>query len=241
MEQRQGVSGGSEKRARRIAGWTGIIVSALGFLAAATSVSLGATQSLDERAVRALRRPEDVSVPRGPRWMAEAARDVTSLGGAPVLTLVTVGACGFLWSSRRRRDAVWLGSGVLLGWGLNTLFKFAVGRPRPSVVPHLAAVMSFSFPSGHAMMSVIVYLTLAWVLVPRAEDSRPRAYLRGVALMLCLLIGVTRVYLGVHYPSDVLGGWLAGLAWMRVLRAWAAGPARRPSHPGPEHARAPRD
>ncbi|MBU8895904.1 phosphatase PAP2 family protein [Corallococcus sp. M34] len=240
MERRQGVSGGSEERARRGAGWAGVVVCALGFLAIASAVSLGATQALDERAVLALRRPEDVAVPRGPRGLADAARDVTSLGGAPVLMLVTVGACGFLWSSRRRRDAVWLGGGVLLGWGLNTVFKFAVGRARPSVVPHLAEVRSFSFPSGHAMMSVIVYLTLAWVLLPRAEDSRPRAYLHGVALGLCLLIGVTRVFLGVHYPSDVLGGWLAGFAWMLALRAWAAGPARRPSHPGPEPARAPR-
>nr|WP_244226925.1 phosphatase PAP2 family protein [Corallococcus aberystwythensis] len=190
-----------------------VVACVLGFVVLSDEVHEGDTQDIDERIVRSLRREEDPALPRGPWWLAETARDVTSLGGFPVLSLITTAVCGFLLVARRYRTSLFVLSSIVGGWILNALLKNLFHRPRPSVVPHLTETMSTSFPSGHAMLSAITYLTLGALLAQFAEHRRVKVYLLAVALVLSVLVGCTRVYLGVHYPSDVLGGWVAGLAW----------------------------
>ncbi|MFP2900291.1 phosphatase PAP2 family protein [Corallococcus sp. 4LFB] len=190
-----------------------VVACVLGFVALSDEVHEGDTQDIDERIVRSLRRPEDPAMPRGPWWLAETARDVTSLGGFPVLSLLTMAVCGFLLVARRYRTSLFVLGAIVGGWLLNALLKNLFHRPRPSVVPHLTETLSTSFPSGHAMLSAITYLTLGALLAQFAEHRRVKVYLLSVALVLSVLVGCTRVYLGVHYPTDVLGGWVAGLAW----------------------------
>ena len=188
-------------------------VCLLGFVALSDEVSEGETQDFDERVLRLLRDPKDPSVARGPRWLPVSAEEVTALGGVTVLLLVTLAVSGFLLLGRRYRTLVMVLLATVGGAGMNTLLKSLFSRPRPSVVPHLTEVMTQSFPSGHAMLSATVYLTLGGLLAQLAERRRLKAYILGVAVLLPFLVGLTRVYLGVHYPTDVLGGWVAGLAW----------------------------
>jgi undecaprenyl-diphosphatase len=134
---------------------------------------------------------------------------------------------GFLLLVRRWRTLALVVGSTLGGTLVNALLKRLFARPRPTVVPHLTEVMTESFPSGHAMLSAIVYLTLGALLAQLVQRRRLKAYLVGVALGLTLLIGLTRVYLGVHYPTDVLGGWMAGLGWALVTALVARAARRR--------------
>ncbi|MFY0563487.1 phosphatase PAP2 family protein [Archangium lansingense] len=199
----------------------------LGFIALSDEVREQETQHFDERVLLSLRRADNPEEPRGPRWLAEAARDVTALGSVSVLTLVVCAVAGFLVLVRRWRSLALVVGSTVGGALVNTLLKSLFARPRPTVVPHLTHVLTESFPSGHAMLSAIVYLTLGALLAQLVERRWLRAYLVGVALTLTLLIGLTRVYLGVHYPTDVLGGWMAGLAWALLTALLARAVKRR--------------
>ena len=204
-----------------------VVGCALFFIALSDEVSENDTQDLDERILLALRQPGDVAHSRGPWWLTVVARDVTALGGAPVLTLVTLGVCGFLALVRHWRSLGLVVGSTLGGWALNSALKSLFARPRPSVVPHLTEVLSQSFPSGHAMLSAIVYLTLGALLAQLTEHRRLKFYVLGFAVFLTFIIGLTRVYLGVHYPTDVLGGWVAGLAWALFISLVAQAAKRR--------------
>lgn len=151
--------------------------------------------------------------PIGPHWLQRLMTDVTALGGGPVLTLATIMAAGYLIAARRAAAAVFLILTVSGGAILADLLKSQFLRPRPDLVPHLAPVSSASFPSAHAMNSAVVYLTLAAVLARTHIERRLRRYIVGAAILLVLLIGCSRIWLGVHWPSDVLAGWLVGGAW----------------------------
>jgi undecaprenyl-diphosphatase len=135
-----------------------------------------------------------------------------------VLTLLTVAVAAWL-ALRRLWGATWLllasvGGGIVV----STLLKLAFERARPDLVPHGSHVSSASFPSGHSMMAAVVYLTLG-VLLARVEPRRrTKAYVLSVAVILTLLVGVSRVYLGVHWPTDVLAGWSIGAGW--ALLCW---------------------
>ncbi|MCY1073771.1 phosphatase PAP2 family protein [Archangium lansingense] len=199
----------------------------LGFIGLSDEVREQETQHFDERVLLSLRRADNPEEPRGPRWLAEAARDVTALGSVSVLTLVVCAVAGFLVLVRRWRSLALVVGSTVGGALVNTLLKSLFARPRPTVVPHLTHVLTESFPSGHAMLSAIVYLTLGALLAQLVERRWLRAYLVGVALSLTLLVGLTRVYLGVHYPTDVLGGWMAGLAWALLTALLARAVKRR--------------
>jgi len=176
-------------------------------------VQAGSTEDFDHRVIRAMRRPDDLAVPIGPRWLAEAGRDFTALGGYAVLTMLTTIVAVYL-SLMKKHHAAWLLVGATLsGLAIMEMLKSQVARPRPDIVPHLSYVNSASFPSGHAMMSAVVYLTLGAMLARLVESRRVKTYVLSVALLLTFLIGVSRVYLGVHNPTDVLAGWTAGLVW----------------------------
>jgi undecaprenyl-diphosphatase len=195
-----------------------VVLGVLGFIRLADAVKGQHTQGFDERILLALRNPADPSQLAGP-WPArefEIARDITALGGRTVLTLVTLSVAGFLLISRRRH-AMWLLLLAVVGGTLaSALLKDVFDRPRPTVVPHLMVEHSPSFPSGHSMLSAVVYLTLGSLLDRFLPQRRLKLYVLTLALLLTCLIGLSRLALGVHYPTDVLGGWTAGLVWAVV-------------------------
>lgn len=191
-----------------------------GFVELADEVSEGDTQSIDETLLLSLRNPADHTDPLGPGWVEELGRDFTALGGVGVLVLVSLGALGYLLLARRYRAALFASLAVPGGILLSTLMKVGFDRPRPDLVPHDSLVYTASFPSGHAMMSAVTYLTLAALLNRVQPELRLKAYILVLATLLTLLVGVSRVYLGVHWPTDVLAGWTAGAAWAALC--WLA-------------------
>ena len=184
-----------------------------GFIALAGEVVEGDTEEFDKRILQALRQPNDPSQPMGPEWLSELSRDITSLGGVGVLSLITAMVAGYLYLDKRKTALLFLLAATASGFWLGYFLKLAFGRERPDIELHLAVVDSPSFPSGHSMMSAIVYLTLGTLLARLVVQRRLKLYCLSVAVVLTGLIGMSRVYLGVHYPTDVLAGWTAGLVW----------------------------
>ena len=189
-----------------------------GFIELAEDAPAGEYLPRESRIMRAMRQPNDPSLPIGPMWTLEAARDLTALGGAMVLTLMTLLVIGYLLLRRTYAAAALVAGAALGGYLLSNTLKVFFQRPRPTVVPHLAPVVSASFPSGHSMLSSIVYLTLGALLARTVAQRREKIYFIATSLLLTFLIGLSRVYLGVHYPTDVLAGWSAGIAW--ALFCW---------------------
>jgi len=209
------------------------------FIELADSVVDGETHRFDPWLLRALRRPDDLSTPIGPHWLQEMARDVTALGGYFCLILFTLMTAGYLWLDKKRHLSEFLLGSAISGYLASTVLKLFFQRPRPDVVPHLAHVISSSFPSGHSMNSAVIYLTLGTLIATSVARKRLKAYVIGVALFLTVTVGVSRVYLGVHYPTDVLAGWLAGLVWAILCSLTARFLQRRgtvepPTWPGDE-------
>jgi undecaprenyl-diphosphatase len=165
-----------------------------------------------------MRTPEDPAEPWGPRWFTELVRDCTALGSSGILAFMTIAVIGFLLLQGKTHATVLVviavGGGMLLSTGLKQGFD----RPRPDLVPHGVLVHSASFPSGHAMQSAVVYLTLGALLARVQPRRRLKAYILTIAVVLTVLVGLSRIYLGVHWPTDVLAGWAAGAAW--ALMVW---------------------
>lgn len=197
-----------------------IVFGVWAFLNIADEVAEGETDRFDNWAVRALRMPDPDNptgpqVPLGPRWLREMGRDITALGGVAVLMLVTAGVAGYLLMAGKHH-AMWLVLIAVIGGAMiGGLLKDFFDRPRPSV-DHYSYVTSSSFPSGHSMMSAVVYLTLGSLLARMVPQRRIKVYFVVLALTLTFVIGFSRVYMGVHYPTDVLAGWAAGLAWAMI-------------------------
>ena len=188
------------------------------FIALMEEVSEGDTRAIDEAIILAFRVPGNPADPVGPPWLEEAVRDVTALGSAPTLVIAVLAVVGFLALAKAWRPAIFTLVASGGGLVLSSLLKYTIDRPRPELVPHGNQIYTSSFPSGHSMMSAVVYLTLAVLVVRLLEKRRLKGYTLGVAVMLTLLVGVSRIYLGVHWPSDVLAGWAAGAAW--ALGCW---------------------
>ena len=169
--------------------------------------------AFDKTILRGLRLAHDPATPIGPHWLPRVVLDITAIGGVTVLTLITLLVVGFLLVSRSASTAAFVAAAVASGAIANTALKTFFVRPRPEIVPHLIEVSSTSFPSGHAMNSAMVYLTLATLIARTRKRVAVRLYLLGAAIFLTLLVGMTRVYLGVHWPSDVLAGWGIGALW----------------------------
>ena len=190
------------------------------FLILAGEIAEGETQAFDVMILKALRSPDDLSKPIGPVWLEGVLLDLTALGGSTVLGLVIFSVLGFLLLQARYRTALVVAITSISGEVIDSVLKQTFNRPRPSVVPHLRDVYTMSFPSGHAMESAIVYLTLGAILMRATESRLTKLYCLGMAMLLTLLVGVSRVYLGVHYPTDVIGGWMIGFVWASVC--WMA-------------------
>jgi undecaprenyl-diphosphatase len=184
----------------------------------ADKVLEGDTQAYDEWVLRRLRSPDDPRDPLGPPWFEAIWRDVTALGGAAVLTLVTLACAGYLLIGKRYRTLALLLAVTIGGLAVSVAMKALFARPRPEFMSEMEHVVSASFPSGHSMLSAIVYLTLGALLARTKSALRHKVYLITMALLVTLLVGVSRVYLGVHYPTDVLAGWSTGLVW--ALTCW---------------------
>jgi undecaprenyl-diphosphatase len=183
------------------------------FIALAEEVSEGETHAIDSWLLLALRDPQNHANPLGPSWVEDAARDITGLGGYAILTLMTLAALAYLLMAGKRAAALLVVAAIVGGMLLSTGLKLGFERPRPDLVPHATRVYTASFPSGHAMLSAITYLTLGALLARVEKRRRVRAFIMGFAIAITLLVGISRVYLGVHWPSDVLAGWCVGAAW----------------------------
>jgi undecaprenyl-diphosphatase len=190
-----------------------VVVGALTFLLVADAVRKGVTQSLDERILLALRQPNNLDDPIGPPSMKEAGRDLTALGGVAFMTLLTAAVAVYLFLCRRWTALALLAAAAGGGLLLSLLLKDLFHRDRPTVVKQLSIVDTTSFPSGHSMNSAIIYLTLGTLLARVTPGRGLKIYFISLALLLTFLVGASRVYMGVHYPTDVLAGWTAGLAW----------------------------
>jgi undecaprenyl-diphosphatase len=214
-----------------------VLLGAFAFWELSVQVDRGRTLHFDEMLLRAMRRPDNPGVPIGPYWLHEAGLDATALGSPLVLAFFVFASIGLLYFEGQKRVAAmtaWTaGSGVVLSLFLKFLFE----RPRPEVVPHLRLVTSTSFPSGHSMGAAVVYLTLGVMFMKSFRSRRAKAFCMFWAVLITLVVGASRVYLGVHYPSDVLGGWIAGCGW--ATACWAIGQFI-PNRPLPEVSDEPR-
>ena len=197
------------------------------FIQIASEMAEGDTMSFDRWLIEALRSAADPSIPVGPAWLRAAMVDVTALGGVSVVTLLTVVVVFYLVTVRKEATALFVAASITGGALLGVALKAAFMRPRPDVVAHLVDVTSTSFPSGHATNSAVVYLTLGALLARTQTSRRVRAYLMAVAIALTLTVGFSRVYLGVHWPSDVVAGWCVGAAWATLCALLARTLQRR--------------
>ena len=202
---------------RLLALFLGVAALVLAALKLASEMLEGDTLALDRMLLTALRQPGDLGTPIGPSWLPGTMIDITALGGTTNLTLISVLAIAFLLLLGRYRHALYMAAATGGGAIFGTLLKSLFARARPEVVPHLIEVHSLSFPSGHALNSAIVYLTLAVLIARELELRRMRIFVVGAAALLVLLIGFTRLYLGVHFPSDVLAGWMLGASWALAM------------------------
>jgi undecaprenyl-diphosphatase len=197
------------------------------FAILAEEVLEGDTQNLDRHLLLLLRTPGDPAQPIGPTWVQEIMRDLTALGGTAILTLATFAVAGFFLLRGKRASALYLLVAVGGGLLLSTLGKEFFARPRPDLVPHGSFVHTASFPSGHSMLSAVTYLTLGVLVARTLPQRRLKVYVLGLAALVTILVGISRVYLGVHWPSDVLAGWLAGVVWACLCILGARWLARR--------------
>jgi undecaprenyl-diphosphatase len=205
----------------------------LGFVGIADEVLEGETQDFELALLQTLRGPN--GDPLGPGWLTEAIRDLTALGSFSVLGLMVAGVLGYLLLTGKRVMALLVLVSVIGGTLVSSLLKELFSRPRPDLA-HAAEVFTASFPSGHALISTVTYLTLGVLLARVQASARVRVYIIGMAVLLALVIGLSRLYLGVHYPTDVLAGWCLGAAWAGLCLVAAAWLQRRGAaeQPGPE-------
>lgn len=190
-----------------------LVVGTWAFIELAGEVMEGDTKAFDVKIVRAMRQPGDPHLPVGPLWLHEVIRDFTALGGYAILSLVLVAVTGYLLLDRKYGTMLLVLVAMVGGYALSMGLKSYFERPRPEEVSYLSHVHSSSFPSGHAMMSAVVYLTLGTLLSRTSRSLVIRFYFVAIAVLVTGLVGVSRVFLGVHYPTDVLAGWAAGLVW----------------------------
>jgi undecaprenyl-diphosphatase len=186
--------------------------------------------AVDERILLAMRTPGDTSDPLGPIWVEEAMRDVTAMGSTAVVGFITLSVAAYLAIRRNYQTALLLLLAVAGAYLLSIVLKSAFGRPRPDLVPRATAVFNPSYPSGHSMLSATVYLTLGALLARQEVRRRLKLFVMGLAIFTAAAVGISRIYLGVHWPTDVVAGWTAGAIWailVWLVDRWLRHRARR--------------
>ncbi|MFV0442659.1 MAG: phosphatase PAP2 family protein [Planctomycetaceae bacterium] len=194
-----------------------------GFVELTNEVSAGTTNSFDRQILLALRSPQDLSDPIGPRWLEEMMRDFTALGGVGLIATLTGAALGVLLLEGKSRGLGLLIAAVVGGFILSNTLKWIVDRPRPNLVPKESYVYTSSFPSGHSMLAASTYLTIGALLARMHAGAATKAYFIILATLLTVAVGISRVYLGVHWPTDVLAGWTIGGCWALICWIVAGG------------------
>lgn len=188
------------------------------FVELADDVREGDYDSFDGWLLLAFRTPGDLAQPIGPPWLRQSMIDVSALGGFTLVWLMTGLSLGLLLILRRWAAAAILAAGVGGISVLNALLKLGFHRARPTLVPHLAEVSNASFPSGHATIAAATYLIIGALLAQTFKRRTPRVYVVAITVAITLAVGISRVYLGVHWPTDVIAGWTLGSAW--ALAFW---------------------
>ena len=216
-----------------------VSVLGYGFFALAREVGEGSMESLDRRVLLSLRNPTDLADPIGPPWVEEAMRDITGWGSVVTLVFLTLAVAAYLALANKHRAALFVLAAVGGGEAASTLLKLVYHRPRPDLVPHGMEVFTASFPSGHAMMSAIAYLTLAILLARITPRRRVAVLVMALGVAMTVAVGISRVYLGVHWPSDVLAGWCVGaaggaLCWFVALQLQRKGEVEPTDPPPPD-------
>lgn len=207
------LSRGGWLEARFLAAAGLILLLIFAFVKIADEVTDGASRDFDHAAVEFFRHPGAPPAPIGPPWLPEAARDITALGSAGVLTLLTVLVAIALLLQRRHRLVGLLVVSALGATALSNGMKKFFDRDRPDAAYQLMPVSQMSFPSGHSTLSAAIYLLLGLMLAKASTDYRAKGYFIAAAAFITMLVGVTRVYLGAHFPTDVAAGWCVGAAW----------------------------
>ncbi len=202
--------------ARTLAGLLILAACLWGFAELADEVAEGSTQDMDRTVLLALREPDDVSKPIGPDGLQRSVRDITALGSASVLTLMTLFAAGWLGIQRRWRLVGLLLAAVVGATILSTGLKKVFDRERPEMALRLMPTSDMSFPSGHSTLAAALFLTVGLLLSEASKSRREKVYFLSWAVALTVLVGLSRIYLGAHYPTDVLAGWCVGTAWALV-------------------------
>jgi undecaprenyl-diphosphatase len=197
----------------------------IGFAAIVWLVQSGHAAALDRVGLLFWRTVPDLA-PAGPRWLLEGVRDLTSLGGVLLRNLLATGAIVALLFLKLRREALLLALTIALGWGVDWAIKVAVGRPRPTIVPHLTEAGGASFPSGHSFNSAVVYIAIALAFATLSSRESVRLTVICTAVAASLAIAWTRVWLGVHFPTDVVAGWLGGAGWAFLTAALLQRPVK---------------
>lgn len=195
-----------------------IMAAFWGFAELTEAVLEGDTRAIDRAILLSMRNPADLTDPIGAAWVEEIGRDFTALGGNAVLTLITLAVVGYLMLEGKGRIALVLIIATLGALGVSHALKKTIDRDRPDLVPHGSVTYTASFPSGHSMLSASTYLTMGALLARAQRRKRLRAYILLIAITATILVGISRVYLGVHWPTDVLAGWTAGAGW--ALMCW---------------------
>lgn len=193
------------------------LASWIAFLKFCSEVMEGESRDIDQSIILFVR---DHTVPEqllGKPWFAEMMRDISGLGGIAVLTLLTLTVMTYLALRKHWGQALYVLMAVVTGSLFSNFLKISFDRPRPDIIPHGSHTMLPSFPSGHSLISAITYLTLGAMVAVAHKGRWMRIYLMAVPVILTILIGISRIYLGVHWPSDVLAGWLGGAAWASMV------------------------
>ena len=195
------------------------------FAAVVIAVHSGASANFDASGMRYWRTGADFH-PRGAPWLGEGVRDFTALGGVLLRHIVALGALAALLFLRLRREAVLLAGTIMGGWIVDSALKHFIGRPRPTIVPHLTQAGGTSFPSGHSFNAAVVYIGIALAFAALSPRQSVRVTLIASAMILSLLTALSRVWLGVHWPTDVIAGWTGGAAWAFTASALLHRPAK---------------
>lgn len=186
------------------------------FLEIAHIANNGEPLSIEKTILLNLRHSDNPADPIGPIWIEEAARDITALGSLVVLSMLTVLTTAFLLLTGKKRAALFFLMAIASGAILSSALKEFYGRLRPDLVAHQMNTMTLSFPSGHSLLSTLTYLTIGALLASTQPKRRVKAFILLISISLAILVGLSRLYLGVHWPTDVVAGWCAGAVWALI-------------------------